>query len=328
VTFASLAAWLGRASHPQTTTEPATEWMRTAWHVLERQWPWSAVAVALAIVVIVTVALQRRPAGEAGAPGPLWTLVPLALLAGGIVTATIGPRHPRGITDGPENPGELRVSVVGHQWWWEIRYPDLGVVTATDLHVPVRARILTTLETADVAHSLWVPAMGPRQDVLPGPVEPGRALRRRSFEFTPDREGVYPGQCAEACGLSHAQMHVRVVVESDAVFTAWVAAQRAPRAMPDSLRGGALREGEQVFLSHACRGCHTVRGLSDGPGGPDLTHFASRGTIAGGMLPRTDENVARWILHANEMKPGAGMPGFPVPPHQLEPLVAWLQSLR
>ena len=212
------------------------------------------------------------------------------------------------------------MSVIGHQWWWEFRYPDLGIATATELHVPVGRAVTLGLETADVDHSFWVPALGPRQDMIPD--------RRRNFVFTADREGAYPGQCAVLCGTSHAHMAVRVFVDAPVAFEAWAANQRAPRVEPDSVRGGALWRGREIFATHACRGCHTVRGLTQGPGGPDLTHFASRGSIGGGMLERNDANLARWIQHADELKPGAGMPGFPVPRSELDALVAWLQSLR
>jgi len=310
------AAMLGRAGHPQTTTEPATAWMRSAQAVLGAQSPWAMLAIGLtAAVIVATLVRSRRGASSSRSPGPLWTIAPVALVSITVALALTAPRRPA-----PPADGALRIAVIGHQWWWEFRYPTLGITTATDLHLPVGRPVVLSLESADVTHAFWVPALGPRALALPD--------RRRELALAADREGAYPGQCAEACGTSHAHMALRVLVESPAAFDAWAAGQRAPRAEPDSLRDGALWKGRAIFVSHSCRGCHTVRGLTDGPGGPDLTHFASRGTIAGGMLARTDANLARWIVRADSLKPGSGMPGFPVPRSELEPLVAWLQSLR
>jgi cytochrome c oxidase subunit 2 len=317
MTLAAAVAALGRAGRPQTTTEPATAWMRSGQAVLEQQSPWAVAAIGLCLAAVVVLLVKPRGSGSAAAraPSPLWTIVPLALVAVTVAYALCAPRRE------PAPPaGALRVSVIGHQWWWEFRYPDLGIATATELHVPVGTAVSLELETADVDHSFWVPALAPRQDMIPE--------RRRAFAFTADRVGAYPGQCAVLCGASHAHMAMRVFVDAPATFAAWAANQRAPRVEPDSVRDGALWRGREVFATHACSGCHTVRGLTVGPGGPDLTHFASRGSIGGGMLERNDANLARWILHADELKPGAGMPGFPVSRSELEVLVAWLQSLR
>src|SRR5262249_55161658 len=174
-----------------------------------------------------------------------------------VAFAALGPRR------APPAPADaLRVRVIAHQWWWEFRYPALGVTTATDLHLPVGRSVVLSLESADVMHAFWVPALGPRWMALPE--------RVREVALTPDREGEYPGQCAEACGTSHAHMAVRVSVESRVAFDAWVASQAAPRVEPDPVRDGERWKGREVFTTHACRGCHTVRGLSDGPNGPDL----------------------------------------------------------
>jgi cytochrome c oxidase subunit 2 len=319
---------LTRAHFPQTTTEPATAWMRAAAGLIERQSPWVVVAFAVVLGALAVTALRlraRRGGGEAPGTGSrslathslvwLWSLAPLILVTLVALPVWLARLH------APVPPVDaLRVNVIGHQWWWEFRYPDQRIVTATDLHLPVGRPVTLIVESADAMHSFWVPAVGPRQDVPP--------LRRREFSFTPDRMGVFPGQCAEMCGASHAHMHLKMFVEPGPVFEAWVRQQLAPRVEPDSIRGGDLWRGRVSFVRNSCRGCHTIRGLTEGPIGPDLTHFASRTSIAGGMFERTDANLARWILHANALKPGSMMPGFPVPERQLKPLVAYLQSLR
>ena len=325
-----LPGGLSHGQFPQTTTEPATAWMRAAVDVLARQSPWVLVALVVVQGLLVLSALRLRaraaaaaaaaPAAQAGRSAPplalLWTLAPLALIVLVALPALLGALRPPAAT-----ARALRVKVIGHQWWWEFQYPDQGFATATDVHVPVGRAVTFEVESADVMHSLWVPAIGPRFDVPP--------LRRREWSFVPDREGMYPGQCAELCGMSHAHMRLQLFVDSPAVFETWLANQRAPRVAPtDSAHAGDYWRGQQVFVTHACRGCHTVRGLTEGPVGPDLTHFASRTTIGGGMFDRSDSSLARWILRANQLKQGSSMPGFPVPQKDLRPLIAWLQSLR
>jgi cytochrome c oxidase subunit 2 len=320
-----LAAALSRARFPQTTTEPASAWMRSAAALFRHEMPWVVLAwlVVLALLVVTALRLRTRPAPAAtpGAPAPpppfarWWTLAPLLL-----VTLIALPAGFAALKAPPAPEPELRVNVIGHQWWWEFKYPDHGVVTATDVHVPVGRAVRFIVESADIEHALWIPAVGPRVDVP--------ALRRREFTFTPDKIGVYPGQCAELCGASHAHMHLKLYVDAPVSFDAWLANQQAPRTEPtDSVYAGVLWRGQQVFVTHACRGCHTVRGLTQGPIGPDLTHFASRSSIAGGMFARSDSALAHWILNANTLKQGSTMPGFPVPEKDLQPLVAWLQSL-
>jgi cytochrome c oxidase subunit 2 len=319
-------AVLSRARFPQTTTEPASAWMRAAGRVLEHQSPGVVIAFVVVQGLLIVAALRLRtrqapPAATsvmppASRPGRRWTLAPWLLVGLIALPALFAGRRP------PAVPADaLRVNVFGHRWWWEFTYPEHGVFTATEVHVPVGRPVRFVIESADVEHSLWIPAVGPPVDVPP--------LRRRELTFTADRVGVYPGQCAELCGSSHAHMHLKLFVDSPAEFDAWLANQRAPRTEPtDSLVASELWRGQQVFATTACRECHTVRGLTQGRAGPDLTHFASRTTLAGGMFVRSDSALARWILHAPALKQGAAMPGSAVPAPDMKPLVAWLQSLR
>jgi cytochrome c oxidase subunit 2 len=306
------------AAASQGLTEPATAAMRAAWALLERQWPFALgafVVVQCLLLATLLVSRSRREGATSAPPGWLWTALPFVL-----VTLVALPAL-RGALESPTVQEPLRVRAVGHQWWWEFRYPDLGVVTATDLHLPLGRPVEITLESADVLHSFWVPALGPQQEVSPDAAS--------VFTVTPDREGEYPGQCALLCGTSHAHMRMRTLVTAPEAFDAWVAAQLAPPREPDPVTEPARAAGRAHYLRNACRGCHVIRGTSEGPVGPDLTHFASRGSIGGGMLSRSDADLKRWLLHANELKPGSTMPGFKdIPPRQLEELVRYLQGLE
>ena len=308
---------------PQIGVTPATAAMREAWARFQVHLPFAFVALAVALILLLVIASRiggargETPASETRAShGWIWTVAPFVLVA-----IAVGPAW-RTLTPPSTSSGApVRVNLIAHQWWWEVRYPDHGVVTATDVHVPVGRPITFVLESADVMHSLFIPAIGPRQEVPP--------LRRRTIEFTPDRVGRYPGQCAELCGSSHANMHLNLFVDDAATYDAWLANQMAPPVHPpDSAWAGPYWRGMTTFQEHPCRGCHTVRGLTNGPIGPDLTHLASRTTLAGGMFPRNDSTLAHWLLKANTLKQGSMMPGFPIPPNDLRELILWLQSLK
>jgi cytochrome c oxidase subunit 2 len=210
----------------------------------------------------------------------------------------------------------LEVVVRGYQWWWEFTYPSLGVVTANELHVPAGRRVAFTLDGPDVIHSFWVPKFGGKRDVVPG--------RGNTLTLMPDAPDEFWGQCAEFCGTSHANMGFRVVVDSAGDFDRWIATQRAPAAEPS----GDAAAGKAIFASSACVGCHTVRGVSTGVLGPDLTHFGSRRTLAGGMFANTPDRVAAWVRNAPALKPGAKMPAFAFTDDQARVLAAYLASLQ
>jgi cytochrome c oxidase subunit II len=194
------------------------------------------------------------------------------------------------------------VAVVGHQWWWEIRYldPDLSqrFVTANELHVPVDRPMRVQLTSADVIHSFWVPELQGKLDLIPGDTN--------VLTLKAHRPGVYHGQCAEYCGMQHAHMVLLVVADEPESFARWLSAQRAPATEPaDSL--AAL--GEQLFVSGPCALCHAVRGTPALAGvAPDLTHFGSRRTIGAGALPNSLGNLEGWIANAQAIKPGVRMP--------------------
>ena len=211
----------------------------------------------------------------------------------------------------------LEIVVRGYQWWWEFAYPSLGVVTANELVLPAGRRVVFSLEGPDVIHSFWVPKLGGKRDVVPG--------RHNTVTVIPSAPGEFWGQCAEFCGTSHANMGMRVAVYAPERFDAWVAAQRAPAAEPS---GDPANIGKALFAGSACVGCHTVRGVSTGTLGPDLTHFGSRTTLAAGILANTLENVSAWVRDAPAHKPGVKMPPFALTDGQARALAAYLTALK
>jgi cytochrome c oxidase subunit 2 len=216
----------------------------------------------------------------------------------------------------------LTLDLVGHQWWWEVQYqqpdPSQSFVTANEIHIPVGRPVLVKAASRDVIHSLWVPNLHGKRDLIPG--------RVNAIWLEADRPGLYRGQCAEFCGYQHAHMALDVVAEPADRFDAWVAAQRQPAAAPAT---ELAKRGAAVFQSLPCPLCHTVAGTgANGMNGPDLTHLASRRTIAAGTLPNTRGALAGWILDPGSAKPGTTMPPTPLDPDDLGALLAYLESLR
>jgi cytochrome c oxidase subunit II len=203
------------------------------------------------------------------------------------------------------------VLVIGHQWWWEARYPGTSVVTANEIHIPVRTPVRLEVRTDDVIHSFWVPQLNRKIDTLPG--------QTSAIELYADAAGRYRGQCAEFCGLQHAHMGVYVFADPPAKFAAWLAEQSSPAVT-----------GQDEFLDH-CASCHTIRGTSaSGDVGPDLTHVASRTTLGGLTLENDDRDDLRaWIRDSQQFKPGNKMPSFTqLPASQLDAIVAYLEQLK
>jgi cytochrome c oxidase subunit 2 len=217
----------------------------------------------------------------------------------------------------PEGTDVMPVEVIGHQWWWEFRYPESEVVTANEVHVPAGRKIEFRITSADVIHSFWFPRAGGKRDALPGDTT--------HLWMRIDSTGVFPGQCAEFCGESHALMQMRLIVQEPGEFRDWTARQKATPSEPtDSL---AL-EGRRVFMG-VCSACHTVRGTrARGTIGPDLTHFAERRTLAAGMLENTEENVRRWLEDPQALKPGNEMVIPDLPDDRIRALNAYLATLE
>lgn len=216
------------------------------------------------------------------------------------------------------------ILVTGQQWWWNATYevaghPDLQVSAPTEIHIPVGKPVTVEVVSPDVMHSFWVPKLNGKIDLVPG---------LKNWEVLDAvRPGTYLGQCASYCGEEHANMKFRVIAQPPRAYQAWLAHQRAPAAAPSTPE--AMR-GEQVFMAGACSLCHTIRGTPAlGQIGPDLTHLASRTTIAGGMLPNDTADLEAWVTHAQSLKPGTPMPDIPeFRGSDLRALVAYLQTLK
>jgi cytochrome c oxidase subunit 2 len=214
--------------------------------------------------------------------------------------------------------GNADLVVVGHQWWWEVRYPARGVVTANEIHIPVGRKLRVRVETADVIHSFWVPQLGPKMDMIPG--------HPNFVWLEADRAGVYDGACAEFCGDQHAWMRFMVVAEPVPQYEAWLAQQAQPASTP----AGALAEaGRRFYFAQTCANCHAIKGTGAvANAAPDLTHVASRTQLAAGVIPNTPQNLARWLRNPQAIKPGCQMPNFTLDDERLTQLVAYLEGLQ
>ncbi|TMK42349.1 MAG: cytochrome c oxidase subunit II [Actinobacteria bacterium] len=212
----------------------------------------------------------------------------------------------------------LTVEVTGHQWFWEIRYPGTQAVTANELHIPVRTRVNVITKTADVIHSFWVPELNRKQDMVPG--LPNRLL------LYADKPGVYGGQCAEFCGAQHTHMGLLVFADPPQRFRSWLANMGAARVAPGT---PTERRGEAVFQASQCASCHTIRGTpARGVIGPDLTHLATRSTLAARTIPNRPGYLGGWVLDPQHIKPESKMPGFNLSGPDFQALLAYLRSLR
>jgi cytochrome c oxidase subunit 2 len=212
----------------------------------------------------------------------------------------------------------LTIKVIGHQWWWEVRYPGTSVVTANEIHIPVRTPVRVVVGTADVIHSFWVPELNRKIDTIPG--------RANAIELDADQPGRYLGRCAEFCGLQHAHMAMYVFADEPSAFRRWLARQEKPASSPS---GGLASEGARLFMNGPCSSCHAIRGTdAGGYTGPDLTHVASRTTLGAVTVTNDRENLRNWIVDSQHVKPGNQMPNFDVSGHKLDALVAYLEGLK
>jgi cytochrome c oxidase subunit 2 len=242
-----------------------------------------------------------------------WTLIP-ALILLAIAVPTIATIFK--LARKPANA--LNVTVTAHQWWWQYDYPELGVRTINELHMPRGRPVELTLVGADVIHSFWIPKLGGKTDVVPG--------RQNHMNLVGEEVGTYLGQCTEYCGLSHANMRMRAIVQTPADFQAWVDAQRQPAAPAPA--DGPAAQGANLFTTKGCAGCHTVRGVSNGEVGPDLTHVYSRKSFAGSMFEMSPANLSTWLRDPPGVKPGSKMPNLNLSSEEVTNLVAYLQTLK
>jgi cytochrome c oxidase subunit 2 len=252
--------------------------------------------------------------------GTTWGVAATVLIIFAFLIADLRTGH--ALTSKPPTP-PLSVEVKGHQWWWEFRYADpvAGEVfsTANELHVPVGRPVLLTETADDVIHSLWIPNLHGKKDLIPG--------KTTTTWFRADSAGYYRGQCAEFCGYQHAHMAFDVVAQSPAEFAHWAESQR--KSADSTQLDSAALHGQHVFTSAACANCHTIRGTSaSGNVAPDLTHLASRLTIGAGTLPNNRGNLGGWIVNPQGIKPGTRMPPNQLEPYDLQALLTYLQGLK
>jgi cytochrome c oxidase subunit 2 len=247
-----------------------------------------------------------------------WTVIPLLIVVVlFLATARVITRVQK--TGRPDDA--IQVVAVGHQFWWEYRYPGLNVVTANELHVPVsdpahETPTFITLLSADTDHSFWVPRLAGKTDLIPN--------RINGTWIEPTETGLYLGQCAQYCGTQHAKMLLRVYVDTRAAFDRWIADQRRPAQITAS-----VSDGRRIFERTSCINCHTIAGTpANGRFGPDLTHVMSRDTIASGVAPNTLLNLRRWIRNPDDIKPGSRMPAMNLSDQELDAVTAYLASLH
>ena len=293
------------------------------------------------LLVYALVRFRRRP-GDMNEPPQVfgstqielsWTIIPILI----IVVLFLGTaRVLFSVQDAPKPPTALNLVVIGHQFWWEFRYPDYNLVTANELHIPVSSSsaprpTFMKLTSADVMHSFWVPQLAGKTDLLPN--------RVNEMWMDPQQPGLYVGQCAQFCGAQHAKMLLRVYVDTPDDFKRWIAAQKQVQAeIPPSTPAGQLaqvsddvtpRTGQLVFEQQACINCHTVAGtVANGRYGPDLTHLMSRSTLAAGAADNTPGNLQAWITDPSTFKPGSLMPAMHLTDRQNAQITAYLLTLK
>jgi cytochrome c oxidase subunit 2 len=300
-------------------SKPAREIANLWWDMMIGAWA----GLGIVVLLLVLAWVRRRRAGMPGGDRAAMRVV----VVGGIVVPivvlvtlfVVSDLIVIGDTQAPAaNATSMTIEVIGHQWWWEVRYPGQRAVTANEIHIPVRTAIDLKTTTVDVIHSFWVPELNRKVDAIPDHVN--RIL------LYADRVGKYRGQCAEFCGLQHAHMSMIVFAQPRAQFERWLARESQPAAAP---RTAAARKGFQVFMSGACQSCHTIRGTSaSGFVGPDLTHLASRTTLGAVTIPNRRHDLAEWIVDSQHVKPGNQMPDIDLRSARLQALVTYLEGLK
>jgi cytochrome c oxidase subunit 2 len=218
----------------------------------------------------------------------------------------------------PNTNPDLLIEVIGHRWWWEVRYPDHNVVTANEIYIPTGKRVELRLTSEDVIHSLWIPALNGKIDLIPG--------QSNQMHLLTHEAGEYTGMCAELCGIQHAKMRLPVIAQPQDDFDQWIAIHQQAAPEPED---AVARRGQQIFLGAACVYCHTIRGTSaSGVIGPDLTHLASRSTLGAGAAPNTPGHLAGWIIDSQAIKPGNLMPPVYLEGDDLQALLTYLETLH
>ena len=245
----------------------------------------------------------------------IWTFIPLLAVSFFFVLTVRSMKQINRPVRGEEDPD---VEIIAHQWWWEIRYPKEDVITANELHIPVGKKLRMRIESADVIHSWWVPALGRKTDAVPG--------RTNYSWIEADTTGIFHGACSEFCGAEHAWMLITVVSETSTDYKDWISSRKVVPPVPEdtSARNGAL-----LFNSKTCASCHNIAGTpAHARIGPDLTHVGSRLTLLSGMLPNTPENMKKWLADPQKVKKGAHMPDFMLNEKEINDLETYLEGLK
>ncbi|HEY0517879.1 MAG TPA: cytochrome c oxidase subunit II [Ilumatobacteraceae bacterium] len=284
-----------------------------------------AVVVYIVVTALVVIAISRRPANVPDerrhrfenrfiVVGGL--ALPVMILAITAIATVQVANELSPASASAEAP--VQITVEGELWWWRIEYPNEHVVTANEIHVPIGQKVDIKLVSDNVIHSLWIPELNGKQDLVPGQVN--------HLRFTADKVGRFDGRCAEFCGIQHARMEFIVFVDSADDYRSWIADNQASAAQPTD---GSGQTGQQLFETSSCAGCHTIVGTSaQGSAGPDLTHVASRKTLAAGTIDNTPERMAAWLDHTQSLKHGALMPEVDLTKQQIDALVAYLERLK
>ncbi len=276
--------------------------------------------IVAGLVVYATIKFRRRKGREAKQFSEnlrlevLWISIPLLIVAGLFILAVrvMYLVNPSVLGHEPD------LTVVAHQWWWELHYPESGVTAANEIHLPVGKHLLLRFESADVIHGFWVPSFGQKIDVIPG--------HPNYLWLTITRPGLYLGACNSFCGMGHAQMRIRVIAESPEDFGAWLAHQGQPASPPSTVDAA---NGAEVFKEKNCVNCHPIAGLTTrGRVAPDLTHVGSRTSLAADTLPNTPENLVKWLTDPQSVKKGTLMPDIGLTADQIRYLVAFLNGLK
>lgn len=284
-----------------------------------------AAAVFLLVTVLVIVAILRfRSRPGQGEPKQNfgnrkleigWTIAPGILL---IVLLGLSVRTSNISSKNVPATQPMDVIIIGHQWWWEVRYPKAGFVTANEIHLPIGVQVNAEFESADVIHDFWVPELGRKIDMIPG--------HPNSLVISVNNPGTYLGTCSEFCGAEHAWMRIRVIAQTPQEYNAWLQQQSQTPAAPTI---GTAVQGAQLFQQLSCAACHTVAGTAaQGKVGPDLTHLASRETIGAGILDNNAGTLSAWLSDPQAIKPGINMPNLNLNGAQIGELVAYLETLK
>jgi cytochrome c oxidase subunit 2 len=243
----------------------------------------------------------------------VWTAIPILL----VITLFVLTVQTMGAVAAPRQAAsDLNLLVIGHRWWWEFDYPDLGIVTANELHIPAGTNVQITLESVDVIHSFWIPQLAGKTDVVPG--------QTNTMWLSASQPGEFLGQCAEFCGTEHALMRIKVVVDSPADFQAWVANQQQLAAAPQT----ADEQAGRKILDGACVSCHSLNpNDTEAKVGPNLSHLFSRSVFAGSTFDLTEDNLRRWLKDTQAMKPGNDMQ-ITLLPKEIDQVIAYLKLLK